>query len=204
MNCRDKKIIKLINRKIERKISPAEEKLLQEHLQACPECRAGLKFLENITESVSREKITAPVDLTDKVMEKVKGAGVKGLASEKVKGLPWLRPVPVMAFSIVLLFIISTVSLVRKPVHIVLVKFKVEIPDAREVSLVGDFNDWDEKVTRLKKKNGVWTTELRLKPERYQYMFLVDGQRWMPDPLSSEYIDDGYGNKNSIIDVRRI
>ena len=34
-----------------------------------------------------------------------------------------------------------------------------------------------------------------------QYMFVVDGSRWIPDPSSPESIDDGFGRANSIVRI---
>ena len=85
-----------------------------------------------------------------------------------------------------------------------MVRFSIDMPEASRVSLVGDFNGWDEQAVGLKLRDGTWTTKVRLKPDRYQYMFLIDGERWLPDPRADEHVDDGYGNRNSIIDVKKI
>jgi hypothetical protein len=36
-------------------------------------------------------------------------------------------------------------------------------------------------------------------------MFVVDGERWVADPLAGRYVDDGFGSgrKNSLLIVRR-
>jgi hypothetical protein len=35
-------------------------------------------------------------------------------------------------------------------------------------------------------------------------MFVVDGERWVPDPLAGRYVDDGFGagRENSLMIVR--
>jgi len=41
-----------------------------------------------------------------------------------------------------------------------------------------------------------------LKPGRYEYMFVVDGQQWIPDPFAAEQTDDGFGSRNAVLEVR--
>jgi len=48
---------------------------------------------------------------------------------------------------------------------------------------------------------GVWTTTIRLKPGRYQYMFVIDGKQWLADPLATEDAGDGFGSNNAVLDV---
>jgi 1,4-alpha-glucan branching enzyme len=54
--------------------------------------------------------------------------------------------------------------------------FRLEAPDAAQVSVVGDFNDWDAGKHGLHKKpDGVWECQVPLPPGRYAYHFIVDG-----------------------------
>jgi 1,4-alpha-glucan branching enzyme len=48
---------------------------------------------------------------------------------------------------------------------------------------------------------GVWTATIPLKPGRYQYMFVIDGKRWIADPLATEDAGDGFGSHNAVLDV---
>jgi hypothetical protein len=83
-------------------------------------------------------------------------------------------------------------------------RFMIVAPQAREVSLVGDFNDWDQRATPLVKLTGqgVWTVEVPLQPGRYSYAFLVDGQRWLPDPAAPRAVGDDFGRPSSVVTVR--
>jgi hypothetical protein len=75
-------------------------------------------------------------------------------------------------------------------------------PGASSVSVAGDFNGWNPDRTNMKRSDGgVWTTTIRLKPGRYQYMFVIDGKRWLADPLAAEDTGDGFGSKNAVLDV---
>ncbi|MGZ8458781.1 MAG: isoamylase early set domain-containing protein, partial [Gemmatirosa sp.] len=85
-------------------------------------------------------------------------------------------------------------------------RFMIVAPNARQVSLVGDFNDWDQASTPLLKvaANGVWTAEVKLPPGRYAYAFLVDGQRWIADPTAPPAVGDDFGRPSSVVTVRGI
>ena len=77
------------------------------------------------------------------------------------------------------------------------------IAPASHVMVVGDFNDWDPAATPLRRGNegGTWTVELRLPPGRYRYTFLVDGRRWVPDPVEPRAADDDFGAPMSVLTV---
>ncbi len=85
-------------------------------------------------------------------------------------------------------------------------RFMIVAPNAKQVSLVGDFNDWDQASTPLLKvaANGVWTAEVKLPPGRYAYAFLVDGQRWIADPTAPPAVGDDFGRPSSVVTVRGI
>jgi hypothetical protein len=84
----------------------------------------------------------------------------------------------------------------------VMVRLVVLQPEARTVSAVGDFNGWDPTRTSLQQvSSGVWSVTLPLTPGRYEYMFVVDGQRWVSDPAAVEQADDGFGSRNAVLEV---
>ena len=75
--------------------------------------------------------------------------------------------------------------------------FKLEAPEAKEVALAGNFNDWDTDSRHLKQnKKGIWTTFLSLEPDAYEYRFLVDGE-WQNDP-AAEVVPNEYGTMNCV------
>jgi hypothetical protein len=84
----------------------------------------------------------------------------------------------------------------------IMVRLVVLQPDARTVNAVGDFNGWDPARTSLQQvSRGVWSVTLPLTPGRYEYMFVVDGQRWVSDPAAIEQSDDGFGARNAVLEV---
>ena len=84
------------------------------------------------------------------------------------------------------------------------IEFSLHAPDVTEVYLSGDFNGWqpDAKEYRLRKfKGDVWKKSLKLKPGRYEYQFVVDGQWWC-DPANDNRVMNPYCSENSVIDVK--
>jgi hypothetical protein len=85
----------------------------------------------------------------------------------------------------------------------VLVRLVVVQPRARVVQAAGDFNGWNPTRTPLEQtSDGAWTVTLPLEPGRYEYQFVVDGDRWIGDPFAVEQNDDGFGSHNAVLDVR--
>ncbi len=77
-------------------------------------------------------------------------------------------------------------------------------PDGKpsKLYLAGTFNDWNPAKDLMKddNKDGVYSITIRLEPGSYQYKFVQDG-KWIEDPFSAGYTDDGMGGKNSLLDV---
>jgi 1,4-alpha-glucan branching enzyme len=82
------------------------------------------------------------------------------------------------------------------------VHFEFTLPKgARKVSLVGDFNGWDERATPMiqQQANGTWSARIPLPPGRHDYAFVVDGTRWVVDALAPQAPDAGYGPTNTVV-----
>ena len=77
--------------------------------------------------------------------------------------------------------------------------FSLEAPDANQVLLGGDFNQWNENAHPMKKdESGVWKKALMLEPGRYEYKFLVDGQ-WRNDPNNDQTCANCFGTHNNVL-----
>jgi hypothetical protein len=89
------------------------------------------------------------------------------------------------------------------PPGTILVRFELEAPDAGRVTLAGSFNEWSDSSIVFSRAAGspVWTVTVALPPGRYQYLFVVDGNRWIPDPAAHAQVEDEFGQQNSLLVV---
>lgn len=69
---------------------------------------------------------------------------------------------------------------------------------AEKVYISGTFNQWSTTQTPMKANASGWAAELKLKPGRYLYKFIVDG-KWIRDPYNKLKEKDGAGGYNSIV-----
>lgn len=82
----------------------------------------------------------------------------------------------------------------------VLVHFKLEAPNAASVALAGDFSNWAPSYSMQRTEPGIWTIVIPLTPGVHDYSFIVDGNKWVPDPAAPA-MADGFGGMNSRIAV---
>lgn len=79
--------------------------------------------------------------------------------------------------------------------------FSLYAPDAHEVYLLGDFNNWQTNDLKARKfKDGTWRKSLPLKAGTYQYLFLVDGNWWI-DPANPNRVHNPFGAENSVVEI---
>ena len=75
----------------------------------------------------------------------------------------------------------------------------------KKVALVGDFNNWDESATMMKrnKESGLFTASLSLDVgKEYQFRYLLDGERWENDWSADKYVPSSFGGiENSVVIV---
>ena len=83
-----------------------------------------------------------------------------------------------------------------------MVRFVFVDPSAATVELVGDFNEWARGTTTLQRSGapGVWAVSVPLSPGRHEYAFIINGSRWVADPLAVKSSDD-FGTESSVIRV---
>lgn len=81
-------------------------------------------------------------------------------------------------------------------------EFRLSVPNARRVSLAGDFNKWNTKTLTAKKdRQGNWIVKVNLRPGRHEYKFYVDG-KWMDDPRCTWRVSNTFGSQNCVIDIK--
>lgn len=79
------------------------------------------------------------------------------------------------------------------------VRFVLRAETASRVEVAGDFNGWVPEPL-VRRPDGFFEVVVPLQPGRYEYAFRVDG-RWGPDPAARRYVDDGFGGRNSVLEL---
>lgn len=78
------------------------------------------------------------------------------------------------------------------------VTFSITAPQASEVYLAGEFNDWKlDDSSRMEKNGETWVKRLSLKKGQYRYRFVVDGQ-WIEDPQNPAKEANVFGSMDSL------
>lgn len=82
-------------------------------------------------------------------------------------------------------------------------QFSLYSPQAHSVALIGDFNGWGStaEVKLAPSGNGMWNVTVPLPAGRYQYAFLIDGQRWVTDPHAEQRMNDDFGRQSAVVIV---
>jgi hypothetical protein len=85
-------------------------------------------------------------------------------------------------------------------------QFVARFPGAQSVAVVGSFNDWSQGSIPMEDQDhdGVWRVSVVLPAGMHEYMFVVDGERWVADPLAGRYVEDDFGRENSLLIVRPV
>lgn len=83
------------------------------------------------------------------------------------------------------------------------VTFRFTASPGQRVTLAGSFNGWSKDATPMQDPDGDGTFEvtLPLGAGRHTYKFVVDGDRWVPDPQNGHGEPDGHGGQNSVLEV---
>jgi hypothetical protein len=81
------------------------------------------------------------------------------------------------------------------------VVFSVKAPEAKEVYVVGDFNNWKlDESSRMQRTEDSWRKIMKLGAGRYHYRFVVDGN-WIEDNDNPAKEMNPYGSMDSLIEV---
>lgn len=80
--------------------------------------------------------------------------------------------------------------------------FSLRLDNAREVFLVGDFNDWtvSDQSRLWESEKGVWQKRVFLSPGKHRYKFIIDG-RWVVDPGNDHIEPNPYGGMDSVLEI---
>jgi 1,4-alpha-glucan branching enzyme len=74
-------------------------------------------------------------------------------------------------------------------------------PDARQVYLAGDFNQWNIARHRMARaRDGTFRVKVALRPGEYQYKFIADGA-WITDAEAQRQVANPFGGVNSVVRI---
>ena len=224
MNCQ--KIKKLLNPYIDQVLDADTTKQVDKHLKSCSTCNKEYQRLKEIITSLnSLSPQPAPKTFTQNIMAKISQEEVQ-IQSSWIDHLKRQISIPSLSFPrkwesmfsfrlvgaaaaaalivfFAFTFIFNTPD--TYPICSAEVQFSLKINDgkAHTVAIAGDFNGWNPQANLLEDPDGdgIWTGTLKLEPGRYEYMFVLDGEKWFPDPNALRYVKDGFGNKNAILEI---
>lgn len=81
------------------------------------------------------------------------------------------------------------------------VEFSFYAPEAREVFLVGEFNQWDTRSLPMRKdEEGIWRLMVELNPGTYEFKFFVDGA-WFEDLTGAQLVPNPFGTQNYVVGI---
>jgi len=81
------------------------------------------------------------------------------------------------------------------------VVFSVFAPEAKEVYVSGDFNEWKlDNSSRMVNHDGTWSRKVNLDSGRYHYRFVIDG-RWIEDFNNPKREVNPFGQLNSFLEI---
>ncbi len=204
MEC--KKAREIIDFYIDGDITQKEKEELEEHLKTCISCNRYYEDMLRIHGMLSSEEYLEPREgFTQRVISSL---------PKKRRFFSWIpKPALVGLLSIGIILVFAFFRFPALDIHrkdlkdMIKVQFMIKVQDAqaKTVSIVGDFNDWQVGKDLLSDPDGdgIWTGVLTLKPGKYQYVFVIDGKKWVPDPRAKEISKDGFGGVNSVIEVKK-
>lgn len=137
----------------------------------------------------------APADLTRRVMARLSEAPRR---RRRVRVWMWSPLAAAAAVCVVLLLIPhERGGGIRDAV------FVLHAPQATRVELVGDFTDWHRGRLPMEGPDaaGRWSARVALPAGRYEYLFLVEDEQWVSDPLAVTHRPDGFGHRNAVVNL---
>ncbi len=205
----------IIHKILDGEANGEEKKLFAQSMETDANLRKEFGGLENAVRMLKEsERREPPMSFTAEVVKRLprRKATVFARIREFLFGsrvLHWNVATAVGIAAVVLFGAITAVRVYREPSlnvtgpvdSTVTVRLTYYSPQARTVSVAGDFNKWKTDVDLMKGADGMWSIELKLKPGVYSYSFVVDGKSWIADPGAQTYTDDGFGSRNAVLRV---
>lgn len=162
-----------------------------------------MKNEDHLIEQLARHRAKAPEGFTERVMDSLPVWKRKRVARFWPAHGRWIAPA--LAGAVATLLVVLAAGHFRPSAAQAQVAFHFELhaPGADRVELLGTFNNWKsgDIVLNGPDASGHWTADIALPEGRHEYVFLVDGERWLADPKAATHRPDGFGRVNTVIEV---
>lgn len=95
----------------------------------------------------------------------------------------------------------TTTTSARQQAETVWTRFVYTDNEADSVAVAGDFSQWEPIPLTPHTVEGVtvWTGLVPVSRGEHEYQFVIDGEKWVTDPLAPVKQDDGFGAKNAVL-----
>lgn len=82
-------------------------------------------------------------------------------------------------------------------------RFVFTSSEAESVAVAGDFSQWEPIPLTPRRVRGqtLWTGLVPVERGEHEYQFVIDGTKWVTDPLAPVKRDDGFGAKNAVLEL---
>lgn len=188
------------------------DQLVLDHVSQCHGCALHLAAARMVTGTSQQErKSNLPKGLQDRIVQSVLSEIRKEEMDTHIKKQSrWQKHLLVAAVLMAILIPFfgernqDFIPIQEGATELAQVKLQLDAPYAEVVVVVGDWNNWDPQSSQLAKINqgGVWSIEMELeRGKEYRYQFIIDGEQWIPDPNAYLQVDDGFGGKNSVLEM---
>jgi anti-sigma factor RsiW len=212
---KERDIMHTMHKILDNEADDTEKKLIEKNIEDDRRLREEFSGLSGTVRMLEQsERLQPPAFFTAEVMKKLPRKHMSLFARLREflfnsRVLHW-NVASALGAAIILLVAVMTVSRVHHepsmnaagPVEgAVTVRLTFYAPQARAVSVAGDFNKWKTDADEMKGTDGMWSIDLKLRPGVYSYSFVVNGKSWVADPGAQSYADDGFGSRNAVLRV---
>jgi serine protease AprX len=176
-----------------------QEKIVAAHYQHVD----GTSFASPIVASVVAQMIQANPALTPGAIKNILISTADRIVTEPVirQGYGVVNAKRAVEFAKTELHALNVVGCKPPRVENGRLMFVFHDDGAHSVSVAGDFNEWSHVATPLKRnESGLWFTEIVVPGTgRFEYKFIINGQRWIEDPSNGMKAQNNYGGLNSVL-----
>jgi 1,4-alpha-glucan branching enzyme len=79
------------------------------------------------------------------------------------------------------------------------VEFRTRQPGAASVAIAGEWNGWSATAHAMTRRGDLWIAVVSLPPGEHEFMYVLDGTRWVTPRESAGATPDGFGGENGTV-----